>query len=387
MRVLLSCLQSLRQHRLPAYHFWRSHFVEGCREAGIECIEVPDVDWAEGLTYPAGGHELLSWRERTWERVLAFARREHARQCIDFFLGYLYPSQIEPDAIVQLQCLGIPCVNFFCDNVREFDRVPVEYLPFALHWVPEFEALPIYKSAGLPHAHVPMPCWVPNDLRTVPADELEPATFLGSADILRRDILGRALKAGATFEVRGRGWSEESEKSEPSTLKQLNRSLLANQMRLVRARGVTPVLRKVQNKLFALDPPPIPPNLVRPTVSDSDYLRITREAVIAIGVNRVPTARRSDRNPLVYSRLRDLEAPMVGACYLTEWTAGLGMLFDLGQEIETYRTAEELAGKIKELSRDPMRRRRLREQGQRRALNDHSAANSLKLISRRATGQ
>jgi spore maturation protein CgeB len=105
-----------------------------------------------------------------------------------------------------------------------------------------------------------------------------------------------------------------------------------------------------------------------------------REAAVTIGVNRVPTARASNHRPLTYSRLRDLEAPMVGACYLTEWTAGLGELYELGTEIEAYKTPEELAAKLEALKRDPARRRGLRKRGQRRALEDHGVARSLKRI-------
>src|SRR4029079_9349139 len=91
----------------------------------------------------------------------------------------------------------------FCDNVREFRRVPEEYRPFALHWVPEFEAGPMYAAAGLPWLHAPMPCWVSPDLRGVPSRETEPPTFIGSADPLRRLLLGRALEQGADFVIRG----------------------------------------------------------------------------------------------------------------------------------------------------------------------------------------
>src|SRR6266513_2305327 len=136
MRILLSCLQSLKRHPLPAYDFWRPYFVQGCEEAGIECAEVPGVDWAEGLIHPPG-EDLEEWRARTWETVLAFVRKEHGRHPILFFLSYLYPKQVDPTAIKELHRMGIPTVNFFCDNVREFDRVPPEYSPFALHWVPE----------------------------------------------------------------------------------------------------------------------------------------------------------------------------------------------------------------------------------------------------------
>jgi len=147
-------------HAIPAYQFWRGYFLHGLQEAGHQVVEVPDVDWAEGLTYPRGD-ALDRWRARTWEAVDAFVRREHPQRPIDLFLGHLYPKQVEASAIHELQRLGIPCVNYFCDNVREFAEVPAVYRPFALHWVPELEALPMYRRAGLAHIHAPMPCWVP----------------------------------------------------------------------------------------------------------------------------------------------------------------------------------------------------------------------------------
>jgi spore maturation protein CgeB len=97
----------------------------------------------------------------------------------------------------------------------------------------------------------------------------------------------------------------------------------------------------------------------------------------------VPTARASNHRPLAYSRLRDIEAPMLGACYLTEWTEGLDSLFQLGEEIETYRTAEELALKLAELRKAPTRRLSLRRRGQLRALNEHSVRRSIERISQR----
>jgi spore maturation protein CgeB len=105
--------------------------------------------------------------------------------------------------------------------------------------------------------------------------------------------------------------------------------------------------------------------------------------MVVLGINRVPSLVASDRHPLVYSRLRDIEAPMLGACYLTEWTAGLERLYDLGKEIETYRTAEELTAKLSELRADPERRISMRARAQRRALAEHSVARSIELIADR----
>jgi Glycosyl transferases group 1 len=376
MRVLLSCLQSLKRHPISAYDFWRLYFTKGCEEAGLDIVEVPKVDWAEALAYPPG-KELDAWRARTWDVVLDYVRREHAKEPLDFFLSYLYPQQIEVSAIVEIQRLGIPCVNFFCDNVREFRRVPQEYQPFALHWVPEFEALSMYRRAGLPHLHAPMPCWVPPELHMLPVVESEPPTFIGSADVLRRDLLGKALTLGGNFVVRGPGWESGGKVSTISAKERGFGQTFKNQIAMIRQHGVASFWNKMENRLLPLSSPPVPDAHVREAVFGAEYFRITREAQITIGVNRVPTAKRSHRNPLTYSRLRDLEAPMLGACYLTEWTEGLEYLYELGKEIETYRTAEELCAKIAELRHNPARRQGLGERGQKRALADHSVARSL----------
>jgi hypothetical protein len=145
----------------------------------------------------------------------------------------------------------------------------------------------------------------------------------------------------------------------------------------MRQHGMSSLFYKLENRLFPPRIHPIQVSQTRPAVFGAEYFRVTREAQVTIGVNRVPTTRRSNRNPLTYSRLRDLEAPMLGACYLTEWTEGLGQLYEPATEIETYRTPEELCAKIAELKQDPARRRRLRERGQKRALADHSVARSL----------
>jgi hypothetical protein len=379
MRILLSSLQSLKRHPIPFYAHWREYFVAGLREAGHEIIEVPNVDWAEGLTYPRGS-ALEAWRARTWEAVEAFVHREHAAKPIHLFLGYFYPGQVDVTAIQELQRKGIPCVNFFCDNVRDFREIPEEYRPFALHWVPEFEALPMYRKAGMPFVHAPMPCWIPPELRSLPRSEAEPPTFIGSSDILRRDLLARALQGGADFFVKGSGWLTTPIPRHQRPAGRSMASLVRNQFDFVGTHGLGSLLRKVKDRVHPLNSPPFPESRIAGTISDAEYIRFTREAMVTIGINRVPTVTRSLRQPLVYSRLRDIEAPMLGACYLTEWTEGLEQMYELGAEIETYRTAEELCSKLTELRFKPARRSAMRRNAQLRALADHSVGQSVARI-------
>jgi hypothetical protein len=378
MRILLSCLQSLRRHDIPAYGFWREYFVEGCREAGAEVLEVPEVDWAEGLTHQAGSTQLQSWRGRTWERTLAFAKEHQAGGGINFFLGYLYPQQVEEAAVRDLQRMGIPCVNFFCDNIREFRRIPEAYRPFDLHWVPEYEALPMYRLAGLPYLHAAMPCWIPKHLRSVTEKEEGPAVFVGSADILRRNLFSEAIAAGANIALHGKGWAGSS--GEAAALRAKDAGFLATQTAFFRRHGLCGVRSKVIDKVFPLPKRSIPRTNAGGLLSPEDYVRVTREAPVVLGINRVPSPARPLRSPLKYSRLRDIEAPMLGACYLTEHTEGICSLYNVGEEVESYSSAEELVDKLAELLANPEKRRRLRVAGQRKALFEHSVPATLARI-------
>jgi glycosyl transferase family 1 len=382
MRIALFFLQSPKSHLVPNLHFWRRHLLEGCREAGHECLEIPDVDWLEGLLALPTEDLFEAWRSRTWETIEAYVKREHKRRKVDLLLGQFYPKQVEASTIQELQRIGIPCVNMFWDNLKEFDAVPNQYQPFALHWVPEFDALPMYRQAGLPHLHAPMPCWVPPTLRATPSTESSPAVFIGKSEVVRHQLLGKALSAGADFMIYGAGWKPDPlqhSNPEPRSVKRV----ATNQFTYIRRLGWRRFINRTVNKLFPPDLPEIPSSRLGAALSIDDYERITREAIVTIGVNGVSRSNKPPHRPPAFSRLRDIEAPMLGACYLTEWCRGLDQLFDLGKEVETYRSPEELAIKLGQLIREPQRRRQLRVLGQRRALEEHSVGRTIGKIAQR----
>ena len=383
MRIALICLQDLQPHPIPAYRFWSDYFKNGIVEAGHAWTEVPGVDWAAGISR-LPPEAQARWRAETWNRTLDHVVQEERRgRRVDLFLSYLYPEQIDPEAIKELRRLGIPCVNFFCDNVREFTRVPDEFRPFDLHWVPEWEALAMYARAKLPHCFAPMPAWIPMGARVPVVGELDQVTFIGSADVLRRSLLSHAIALGAPILIGGRGWQNALAANPTPTVAGGEPNVgttIENQIAFLRRHGVRAWTRKSWRRLRPAKLPFLPAANLLPEIDDGDYLRLTKQSTVTVGINRVPTFRHSHRRPLCYSRLRDIEAPMMGACYLSEWTAGLGQLYDLGTEIETYRTAEELVGKVRELRSDPVKRQRLRRLGQRRALTDLTIARSIEKV-------
>jgi hypothetical protein len=385
-RILISCLQSEREYPIAAYAYWRTYFLKGCEEVGIECVEVPGVDWVAGIVYPPG-KELDSWRARTWQITMDFVRREHARKPLDFFLSYFYPQQICREAIIELKRMGIPCVNFFCDNFRLFNRVPEEFRVFDLNWVPEYQSVGLYRDAGLKFIHAAMPCWVPPEQRTYDHNDSLGVSFIGSPDALRLRLLGEAIHGGVDINIYGIGWRGEFAPAHAPTKTTIQ--LVKNQWVDIRRFGMRSWLLKVDKFFNTLPPPqaiPVERLLGGLAPASAELIKVMQQSTVTLGINRVATHYHSCRSVVTYSRLRDIEAPMMGACYLTEWARDLEQLYDLGVEIETYRTVDEMKGKVEMLLADNGKRKAMRQRGQARALHDHSVGRTLKRIIKLISG-
>jgi hypothetical protein len=377
MRIFLSSQQALRRHAVPGYAFWEYYFKNGLAEAGHEIVEAPGVDWAEGLL-PLDAAARRRWLTDTWGRTADHIRAEHARRPIDLFLGYLFPNQVDPSAVAAIRALGVPCVNFFCDNVREFTRVPASYRNFDLHWVPEADARAFYAEAGLPFVYAPMPIWIPAALRTTPGRETDEVAFLGSHDLLREDLLAEAVERGLELRVHGAGWRDGGATAAPPRGSPWR--TIANQFAFLRDHGLKGLAMRATYQRHRPRDQAWIDRCWRPNLESEEYFRVTRESAVIIGINRYPSFRHSFSQPGRYSRLRDIEAPMLGACYLTEWAPGLEDLYDLETEIATYRDAAGLVDQVARLRADPARRAALRQRGQQRALADHTLARSMQRI-------
>src|SRR5437879_8380734 len=97
----------------------------------------------------------------------------------------------------------------------------------------------MYRKAKFPHCYAPRPCWIPPSLRHPPRLETEPPTFIGSSDILRCDLLGRAMQAGADFIVYGNGWTTQSGASPPERIRSHSYlEVLRNQVTLGKNHGI-----------------------------------------------------------------------------------------------------------------------------------------------------
>ncbi|MCX2492586.1 glycosyltransferase [Pedobacter sp. PF22-3] len=375
MKIFLSFLQSNQQHPIAAYSFWEYYIKNGIEEAGYKWIECQDVDWAKGLVSQSE-EDFDNWKSASWEKTLSYVKENRP----DLFLSYLYPEQVDKQAIQEIKKLGILCVNFFCDNVRLFKKAPKAFDVFDLNWVPEQKAIPLYQQAAIPCINLPMPMWIEPKYRTPTSVELDVLSFIGSKDIQRQLFFEKLLELNPiiNLDIYGSGWAANAE--ELSFPRQSAFKKLTNQFHFLSKHGIKPYLNKLK---FSSLNPPISSSLkskIKGKPNFENYIKITRQSKITIGINRYPSFNYPLHQPNTYSRLRDIEAPMLGACYLTEWTYGMDELYDLDTEILSYITIEEFQEKSQRLVKDKQLRVSLRSNGQKRALADHSIPASLRKI-------
>lgn len=106
-------------------------------------------------------------------------------------------------------------------------------------------------------------------------------------------------------------------------------------------------------------------------LSDAELPEYLRGCRTVLGLNQG-----LDRHgqQLSYLKLRDLEFPGHGCCYLTEHNADVAAALDVGREVLTYHSLEEAAQWLRELPREPRRAAEIGQAGRRRVLAEHTWA-------------
>jgi len=377
LKIFLSFLQSPKKHPIPAYDFWQYYIKSGIEEAGHEWTEHTGVDWAYGLV-PQSKAELTKWKDEAWSKTLS-RLKQHP---VDLFLSYLYPEQIDTSAIQQIKKLGIPCVNFYCDNVRQFKTAPAQFNVFNLNWVPEYKAVKMYQKGGHRFVNLPMPMWIPPERRTARQEGNKQVTFIGSHDVQRLRFFEEVIDKAPAMDLNiyGNGWNANSVKPTlpPPNYSAIKKTL--NQFTFLYEYGPMAYMRKMAQRDILTTVSSALAAKVNGIINFDMYNKLTAESMITVGVNRYPSFRFPLNKPDTYSRLRDIEAPMLGACYLTEYTDGLEELYDIDKEIAVYKNADEFMEKVDMLSGNSSLRKKLRSSGQKRALTDHSIPQSINKI-------
>ncbi len=367
---------------------WTRNLVLPLRDMGHE------VHLAQGIGLNESFYRLnarawsFKWRRKLGLRLLEEVRRVHSSRGLDLFLIHLFPFQFDPSIFKAIEALGIPTVCFFPDNLQTRSVLDAFAPYFTLNWVPELGAVPMYKARRYNFIYLPMAA-NPALHRPHKNEESKDLVFIGTKTPYRRWLLGSLLGRGFPLEIYGPSWHErsayyglddpgaETQRAYPklSLLEQaVNilemkrggiKSLLAYGLRPKRMQKTIGEMGKEFEALVAGHASQSP-------LSNDEVLSLYGRSKVTLGINHYIHPSCRDLWNQTYSKLRDFEAPMSGACYLTQHTEELDRFYPEEGIIETYRSLDELCEKAKALSADKPLRDRMRRKAREYCIQYHT---------------
>lgn len=306
-------------------------------------------------------------RARLSERFVEAVERANVSKGVDLVLTYVGSSHLEPAAIDRVRERTAPVINFFCNNVHQFHLVRRVAPHFTANLVPEREALASYRAAGAEAIFFPMAA-NPAVYRPIEAALIHDATFAGQRYADRASGLLALREAGVDAHVFGPGWTDSG--SRGASVRR--RGPMGDALSLVAGalRGRDP-LRAVRDRTDWTRLRALHSVALHDPVSDADYVALFSRSRISLGFMLLGDTHRT-RHPLRQVRLREFEAPMSGAFYLTDWIEELADHYEIGREIVCYRSHEELVDRARYYLAHDTEREAIRRAGYERARRDHT---------------
>jgi spore maturation protein CgeB len=388
MRIFCAVRHSIDPHRFYG-DLWSQNFYAALREMGHEIIESQTDLFPTSLFMDIGGHftrEEAEVRARTSQDILDEIRAAHLRSPVDLFLSYFYNAHCDPAVFDELRRLGILSVNFYCNSIHQFELVKATAAKSDFAWHAEKNARQRYLSIGA------NPVWVqmganPEVYRPIAGvQRLPTACFVGQRYADRDRWMVVLIRSGVPIEIYGNGWrSDLSPSSQDQEIKKTYlgrartspgswRSYLDSVFENVRRGGViSGALRSARQLKYQKDTRALRPLLAGSTRGPAkDVATVFAGHDVCLNFSNVWSDGRPGSRLVPHIRLRDFEGPMSRTCYLTGYSDEITELYDVGREIDTYHSPEELVDKARFYLRHHEAAERLREAGYRRALRDHT---------------
>jgi spore maturation protein CgeB len=252
-------------------------------------------------------------------------------------------------------------MNWYCNASYQFDLVRDIAPAYDYCLVPEKDRLDAYRAVGANPVYCPEAAnpevYGPRDV----PEEFDVA-FVGQRYGDRPEWIAYLLGRHIDVRVWGPGWRAEDQDRAVGTASAWSRA-----RRTFRQQGPRAVMEKVLDRFRHR----IPAQVCGGPLSDEGLVQMFSRARISLGLSSCGDTHRGSTRVLQV-RLRDIEALMSGAFYVTEYQEDLAEMFEEDEEIVFYRSKEELADKIQFYLRRDDLRRAIRVRARRRALADHS---------------
>jgi spore maturation protein CgeB len=108
------------------------------------------------------------------------------------------------------------------------------------------------------------------------------------------------------------------------------------------------------------------------TVTDAELINLYSKSKISLGFLEVYDQHDASKSLTRHLHLREFEAPMCGALYITGYSDELALFFEPDREVVVYRNVFELLEKVRYYLKRPDQAEKIRKAGYRRAIQEHT---------------
>lgn len=383
---------AVRHSQDPEFYYgglWSGNFYPALRQLGHEIVEslVDLLPLSRFMQVPgAFTPEEIAARSEITQRIVDEVREAHRQQSLDLFLSYFYNSHFDPAGFDELRRLGIPSINFYCNSVYQFSLVAEIASKVDYSWHPEKNARELYLEAGA------NPVWVqmgadPEVYRPLLDIRREAkACFVGQRYADRDRWLASLHDANVPFDIFGAGWNSDAGNASnaadreecylgrrhhrPGSVASYGHVIRGN----IEREGVVGGLsRTIRQWRYRRATQRLAPEITAHAKGRAVEVATTLAGYdVCINFSNVWADGQAGSALIPHVRLRDFEAPMCRTCYLTGHTNEIEEFYEIGEEIDTYRTAEELVDKTNFYLGNPKAAEHLRSAGYARARRDHT---------------
>jgi len=380
---------AVRHSSDPRFYYgglWTANFCPALRQLNHELVESKvDLLPASRFMHIANkfSKDALETRAYITQSIIEEVRKANKERPLDLFLSYFYNSHFDPLGFDEIHSLGIPTVNFYCNSLYQIELVAAIASRVRFSWHPEKEARSLYLEAGA------NPVWVqmaadPHLYHPIPdAVRQAKACFVGQRYCDRDRWLAHLAHRSIPVDIYGSGWLPHQVETatngdgehtrttpRPGGMRAylheveanvIGDGLLAGSLRTFRQYLYAQQTRRLRSEL-------------RPHAKGcaGSVPEVISQYEVVLNFSNVWSDGRSGSRLIPHVRLRDFEAPMCRTCYLTGHTEEITEFFEVGKEIETYETRDELVDKTQYYLKHPADAERLRSAGHARALSEHT---------------
>jgi spore maturation protein CgeB len=280
---------------------------------------------------------------------------------------------VYPDTLDLIRQSGVPTVNFSCNNVHQFDLVRDIAPHFDLCIVPERAAFADFQAAGARPIRIQLAA-NPRVYRPQPEPRIYDVTFVGQRYADRADFLTHLHENGVDVRAWGAGWAPRKRfdvAHARAALALVEDERLDGVRRLVAAGARSRVLGFGKSHNPPAPNPQHPTPYGGPRLLQADLIKRFSQSRLSLGFATAGASHLSEKR-LTHLRLREFEAPMSGALYLTEDQPELHEYFEPGKEVLTYTDRQDLLETSRYYLAHQEQSERIRHAGWRRAVQEHT---------------